>query len=253
MGRKCKDLRLFNAKKQHPYYLGFKQIFLPKLNYLRRIKHPLDMQLPPDIIEKLLLSILVGGAIGAEREYRSKSAGFRTLTLICLGSALFTIFSELIGVGTNPDRIASNIATGIGFVGAGVIFKGDFGVNGITTAAMIWVTAALGMGIGGGYGWVSAISCGLILIMLYIFSLLENWIDQINQMRDYKIACDFKQVNLERFEKCFKAHHLKYKRGREIKDGDSITGEWFVRGSKKNHLAFIDEILRDPEVNRFEF
>ena len=106
------------------------------------------MQLPTGIIEKLLLSILVGGAIGVEREYRSKSAGFRTLTLICLGSALFTIFSELIGVGNNPDRIASNIATGIGFVGAGVIFKGDFGVNGITTAAMIWVTAALGMGIG---------------------------------------------------------------------------------------------------------
>ena len=57
------------------------------------------MQLPPDIIEKLLLSIVVGGAIGAEREYRSKSAGFRTLTLICLGSALFTIFSMLIGMG----------------------------------------------------------------------------------------------------------------------------------------------------------
>ena len=109
------------------------------------------MQLPPDILPKLLLSILVGGAIGVEREYRSKSAGFRTLTLICLGSALFTIFSEYIGAGSNPDRIASNIATGIGFVGAGVIFKGDFGVNGITTAAMIWVTAALGMGIGAGY------------------------------------------------------------------------------------------------------
>ena len=55
------------------------------------------MQLTPDIIEKLLLSIVVGGAIGAEREYRSKSAGFRTLTLICLGSALFTIFSKMIG------------------------------------------------------------------------------------------------------------------------------------------------------------
>src|ERR1017187_5719690 len=142
------------------------------------------MQLPPDTIEKLLVSIVVGGAIGAEREYRSKSAGFRTLTLICLGSALFTIFSELIGVGNNPDRLASNIATGIGFVGAGVIFKGDFGVNGITTAAMIWVTAALGMGIGGGYEAVSVIACVMILVMLYVFSMAENWIDHINQMRN---------------------------------------------------------------------
>ncbi len=211
------------------------------------------MQLPPDIIEKLLVSILVGGAIGVEREYRSKSAGFRTLTLICLGSALFTIFSQLIGVGNNPDRIASNIATGIGFVGAGVIFKGDFGVNGITTAAMIWVTAALGMGIGAGYSWVSVIACLLILIMLYSFSLLENHIDRINQLRNYRIASLFKEETMQRFEKCFKEHHLNFKRGREVKSGDSITGEWYVRGSQKNHLAFIKEILHDPEVTRFEY
>ena len=191
------------------------------------------MQLTPEIIEKLLLSILVGGAIGAEREYWSKSAGFRTLTLICLGSSLFTIFSEYIGAGNNPDRIASNIATGIGFVGAGVIFKGDFGVNGITTAAMIWVTAALGMGIGAGYEWVSVLACVMILLMLFIFGLLENWIDRINQMRNYRIVSDYKEEAMQRF--------------------DTITGEWFVRGSKKNHLAFISEILRDPDVNRFEY
>ncbi len=211
------------------------------------------MQLPPEIIEKLLLSIVVGGAIGAEREYRSKSAGFRTLTLICMGSSLFTIFSILIGGGSNPDRIASNIATGIGFVGAGVIFKANFAVNGITTAAMIWVTAALGMGIGAGYEWVSTIACGMILLMLFIFGLMENWIDRVNQMRNYKIVCDFKEETMGRFEKCFVAHHLKYKRAREIKDGDTITGEWFVRGSQKNHLEFINEILHDPEVSHFEY
>lgn len=211
------------------------------------------MQLPPDIIEKLLVSILVGGAIGAEREYRSKSAGFRTLTLICLGSALFTIFSQLIGLGSNPDRIASNIATGIGFVGAGVIFKGDFGVNGITTAAMIWVTAALGMGIGAGYEWVSVIACLMILLMLFIFGLLELRIDHWNQMRNYKIESAFHEDTMHRFEKCFQQHHLKYKRGREIKNGDSMSGEWFVRGPKKNHLAFIHQMLHDPQVTRFEY
>jgi putative Mg2+ transporter-C (MgtC) family protein len=211
------------------------------------------MQLPPDIIEKMLLSILIGGAIGAEREYRSKTAGFRTLTLICLGSSLFTIFSILIGAANNPDRIASNIATGIGFVGAGVIFKGDFGVNGITTAAMIWVTAALGMGIGAGYEWVSVIGCTMILLMLFIFGSMENWIDRVNQTRNYRIVCAFQMETMRRFEKCFEAHHLKYKRGREIKDGDSITGEWFVRGSQKNHFALISEILHDPEVSRFEY
>jgi putative Mg2+ transporter-C (MgtC) family protein len=211
------------------------------------------MHLPTDILGKLLLAIVIGGAIGAEREYRSKSAGFRTLTLICLGSALFTVFSELIGAGNNPDRIASNIATGIGFVGAGVIFKGDFGVNGITTAAMIWVTAALGMGIGAGYGMVSVIACLLILSMLFVFGLMENWIDRKNQMRNYKIICDFKDETMHRFEKCFASHHLKYQRGREIKNGNLMTGEWFVRGSQKNHLAFINEILQDPGVKTFEY
>jgi putative Mg2+ transporter-C (MgtC) family protein len=211
------------------------------------------MHLPPDTIEKLLLAILIGGLIGAEREYRSKSAGFRTLTLICLGSALFTIFSQLIGAGSNPDRIASNIATGIGFVGAGVIFKGDIGVNGITTAAMIWVTAAMGMGIGAGYEWVSVLACVLILLMLFVFGQLENWIDRVSQMRNYKITSDFKEESMHRFEKCFEAHHLIYKRAREIKNGHIMTGEWFVRGSKKNHLAFIKEILHDPEVNVFEY
>ena len=211
------------------------------------------MPLPPDTIEKLLLSILIGGVIGAEREYRSKSAGFRTLTLICLGSTLFTIFSMLIGMGSNPDRIASNIATGIGFVGAGVIFKGDFGVNGITTAAMIWVTAAMGMGIGAGYEWISVIACAMIMTMLVIFGFLEKYIDQLNQMRNYRIESDFNEEGMRRFEKCFKNHHLKYKRGREIKSGDMMTGEWFVRGSEKNHLAFIHQMLNDPQIKRFEY
>lgn len=211
------------------------------------------MPIYADIIIKLLLAIVVGGAIGAEREYRSKSAGFRTLTLICLGSSLFTIFSQYIGAGSNPDRIASNIATGIGFVGAGVIFKGDFGVNGITTAAMIWVTAALGMGIGAGYEWVSVLACILILLMLFIFGLLETWIDRTNQLRNYRIVSDFRQESMNRFEKYFTDHHLKFKRGREIKSGDTMTGEWFVRGSLKNHLSFIRQILQDPEVKRFEY
>jgi len=85
---------------------------------------------------QLLMVVLVGGIIGAEREYHSKSAGFRTMILICLGSFLFTIFSIHITNGT-PDRIASNIVTGIGFIGAGVIFKSDNRINGITTAGKV--------------------------------------------------------------------------------------------------------------------
>ena len=211
------------------------------------------MQMPDDIIWKIILSIIVGGLIGAEREYRSKSAGFRTLTLICLGATLFTAFSLSIGAPGNPDRIASNIVTGIGFVGAGVIFKSDFGVSGITTAAMIWTTAAMGMGIGAGYELVSVITCGMIYIMLIVFSSFERWIDRVNQTRNYKIVCEYYNETLKAYEECFKKYHLTFKRGREIKSGTIITGEWMAKGTEKNHLEFINEILNDPAVKEFEY
>jgi putative Mg2+ transporter-C (MgtC) family protein len=211
------------------------------------------MQLPEDIVWKIILSIIIGGLVGAEREYRSKSAGFRTLTLICLGATLFTAFSQLIGAPGNPDRIASNIVTGIGFVGAGVIFKSDFGVNGITTAAMIWTTAALGMGIGAGYELVSSIACGIILVMLFVFGKLERRIDKANQTRNYRIVCEFQNETLKGYEECFKKHCLTFKRDRETKAGNLITGEWMARGAEKNHLSFVNEILNDPSVKEFAY
>lgn len=207
-----------------------------------------------DFVWKLILAVVVGGLIGAEREYRSKSAGFRTLTLICLGATLFTMLSELIGGKGTPDRIAANVVVGIGFVGAGVIFKGDTKVSGITTAAMIWVAAALGMGIGAGFEVLSLIACLLVLTVLFIFSLLEGWIDRVNQIRNYKIVCNFENETLHRYENLFKQHHLKYKLSRQTKTlTDMITGEWVVQGSQINHRHFIREILKDPTVKAFEF
>ena len=216
----------------------------------------MNMALPSDIVMKLVLAVVIGGILGAEREYRSKSAGFRTLTLICLGATIFTIFSEIIGGGGNPDRIASNIVTGIGFVGAGVIFKGDVQgkVNGITTAAMIWVTAALGMAIGAGYLVVACGATVLVLVVLFIFMLLESWIDRVNQIRTYKIVCHFANESLHRYEELFTCHHLKFRRSGERKTADNIiSGEWIVQGSERNHRHCIHEILRDTTLTEFEF
>lgn len=209
-----------------------------------------------EVILKLILAVLIGGAIGAEREYRSKSAGFRTLTLICLGATIFTIFSQYIGGPGNPDRIASNIVTGIGFVGAGVVFKGDgtSKVNGITTAAMIWVTAALGVAIGAGCLWIAAISCGLILLVLFVFSLLEGWIDRVNQIRNYKIVCPYQNETLHRFEVLFTSHQLKFRRTRQSKSSDNmISGEWVVQGSEQNHRHVVHELMRDPSISTIDF
>lgn len=215
------------------------------------------MGIAPEIIGKMLLAVLIGGLLGAEREYRSKSAGFRTLTMICLGAALFTLLSRLIGSPGTPDRIAANVVVGIGFVGAGVIFKGDISgkVSGITTAAMIWVTAALGMAIGAGYMLIATVACALVLLVLFVFSLVEGWIDRVNQIRSYKIICRFDYDTLHRFEDMFRSHHLKFKRIRQSKSitDNLLTSEWVVQGAEKDHRSVARELMNDVSVMEFVF
>jgi putative Mg2+ transporter-C (MgtC) family protein len=205
-----------------------------------------------EIVMRLVVACIIGGAIGFEREYLSKSAGFRTLIMISLGSCLFTIFSIYISDNT-PDRIASNIVTGIGFLGAGVIFREDNRVKGLTTAATIWVTAALGMGVGGGYYKVCITGAIFSLIALYLLTYLEDWIDTINQNHSYRIGCHYKDESLENFEDLFRKHRLKFKRKRRYRVGEKISGTWMVNGSQKNHEAFIQDILKDEKVMEFEF
>ena len=204
------------------------------------------------LLLRLLLVVLVGGLIGAEREYRSKSAGFRTMILICLGSFLFTTFSIHISGGTN-DRIASNIVTGIGFLGAGVIFKSDNRINGITTAATIWAVAALGMGIADGEYRTVGIATVIIIAALLLLTKLETFIDRVNQSHTYKITSEYKEDLLKEYERLFEECRLKYKRIKRTKSGDSIIGTWLVHGREKNHNQFTKRILHHPSVKEFEF
>ncbi len=205
------------------------------------------------LLLRLTLAIIIGGIIGAEREYRNKSAGFRTMIMISLGACLFTIFSEYIGSPNNIDRIASNIVTGIGFLGAGIIFKTDDKVKGLTTAVTIWLVAALGMGIGDGYYFASILGCALAMIVLVGFTYLESWIDKSNQIRDYKIVCPYTDGQIKVYEKLFQNNKLKFRRGKHARYGKDLSSTWFVIGTEKNHEHFISIILNDPEVTLFEF
>ena len=115
-------------------------------------------------LARLAVATALGAAIGLERELDEKAAGLRTHMLVAAGSALFTLisaygFSEFIGhdrVSFDPSRIAAQIVTGIGFLGAGVIFRSGFNVRGLTTAASLWLVAAIGMAAGAGY-WQGAV------------------------------------------------------------------------------------------------
>ena len=138
------------------------------------------MQNDYEILLRFLLAALWGGIVGAERQYRSKSAGFRTMIMISMGACFFTMMSVLIGGAVSHDRIASNIVTGIGFLGAGVIFRGENRINGITTAATIWAVAAVGMGIGSGYYFASSCASILIFLILAVLPSMESYIELLN-------------------------------------------------------------------------
>ncbi len=207
----------------------------------------------PEVVLRLLLAILLGGIIGFEREYQNKSAGLRTMMLIALGSTLFTIISIHIAGTSSPDRIASNIVTGIGFVGAGVIFKGDTGVNGVTTAATIWVVAALGMGIGAGYEGLAIAGCILLLPILIALNFVSRWLERLNEMHVYKIACTYQPGIVESFLSHFKTYRLRPGPGVFRRDSNEFSATWTVHGHANNHQKFINEILNDPSIKSFQF
>lgn len=212
----------------------------------------MEMEFIPEDLLKIILAVLVGAFIGAEREYRNKSAGFRTVMLITLGSAIFTILSQKI-CPHNPDRIAANIVTGIGFLGAGAIFRDENRMNGLTTAASIWTSAALGMAIGSGH-YVFAVG-GALLVMLILFALVsvEGYIDRANRVRKYKIVCAYKNHTLRHYETLFDQLGLKHERGTQSRIGTEIIGNWQVMGAESKHEQLIQKLLSDTEVKEFDF
>ena len=131
-----------------------------------------------DLTARLLLALFLGGAIGIEREYRAKEAGFRTHFLVALGSALFCVVSQY-GFGVDlkdSSRVAAQVVSGIGFLGAGTIIFQKNVVRGLTTAAGLWVTAAIGLACGTGMFVAAVITTAMVLLGLEV---LNFWIPQL--------------------------------------------------------------------------
>jgi len=139
------------------------------------------------ILEQLIISIFLGSLIGLEREISKKPAGFRTYSLVSLGATIFTIISEAIafeyqnlpGFSFDPSRIVSQIIVGVGFIGAGVIIYQKSKIRGTTTAASLWVTAAIGMAVGFKLYTLAILSTCLVLIILIVFYFfIENRLEK---------------------------------------------------------------------------
>jgi putative Mg2+ transporter-C (MgtC) family protein len=135
--------------------------------------------MPADYVWRLLLSAGLGAALGLEREYRRKPAGLRTNILIAIGSALFTILSIAMTVATgDPSRVAGQIVTGIGFLGGGAILRNRDTVHGMTTAATIWVNAAIGVACGTGQFALAAVTTAMTLVVLALLPPIEIYFER---------------------------------------------------------------------------
>ena len=202
---------------------------------------------------KILASTAVGALVGLEREYRSKSAGLRTFTLISVGCTIFTILSEKMGIATSPDRIAANVVTGIGFLGAGVIFKMDDRVKGLTTATIIWVTASLGMAIGDGHILLSFLGTIVVYIVLGLFVKLEVIMEKYGRTRNYKIVCDYTPDAYKKLESIFEQCNLTAKREKQIVTKETLTSNWSVRGRSSKHDKLVKKLMADKDIRELEY
>ncbi len=135
-----------------------------------------------EVLLRVVLAGILGGAIGAEREIREREAGLRTHMLVSIGAALFTLvsaygfsdfhFSNASGITYDPTRIAAQVVTGIGFLGAGAIIRQGLSVRGLTTAASLWVVAAIGLATGAGYYSAALITTVVVLVSLWPLRIL---------------------------------------------------------------------------------
>jgi len=211
------------------------------------------LTLNPEDIIKILLAVAAGGLIGIEREFRDKAAGFRTLIFICVGSCLFTMLSSSFAPASDPNRIAANIVTGVGFLGAGVILRNGGKIIGLTTAATIWLTAAVGMGIGGGAYLISAIVVAAALVVLWLLPAVEHRIDNAREERNYEVVCTADLAKYEALERTFRECGLRIQNHSQVKTGQQMVCSWNASGSLARHEDLVRRFFQDTEISELKW
>jgi putative Mg2+ transporter-C (MgtC) family protein len=211
------------------------------------------MTLQIEDLIKILLAILAGGAIGIEREIRDKAAGFRTLIFICVGAALFTIFSLKLADTSDPTRIASNIVVGVGFLGAGVILREGGKVIGLTTASTIWLVAALGMGIGGSQYVFTLLVVAIMMIVLWLFPKVEHAVENLHEERTYELVFPNRPDEFERILGLFRKCGVKVGSTLHAKEGEWRRATIHTSGRPKNHCQLVDLLIDAKAVREFHY
>ena len=205
-----------------------------------------------DQLLKVLIALLMGALLGLEREYKRKAAGMRTMTLICMSSTVFTILSAELGYPNSADRVASNILTGVGFIGAGVIFKGDYTIDGITTAASIWIAAAVGMAVGMSQYWLAGAALAGSLVVLILLEFVENRIGVTNDKRLYTIFFYEEKFPHMDVDNILQEFQLKYKKVKIVKTENLVEINYNVHGHRQKMGQLDDFLLQSKDIFKFQ-
>ena len=201
------------------------------------------------------IALVLGALIGLERELSDKAAGLRTNILICVGACLFMIVSKhFIGEPlADPTRIAAQIVSGIGFLGAGAIMREGEHVTGLTTAATIWVVAAIGMAVGYLQYGIATMTTALVLVVQSIFPHLDAWIDELRQRHTFRITADLHEEGLEEIKTIFRNSRVTVLRRKLMKKAGLYYSEWYVSGPRLEHKALCRRLLENKHVRELVY
>jgi putative Mg2+ transporter-C (MgtC) family protein len=185
------------------------------------------------LVIRLLLSVLLGGLVGFERERTNHAAGLRTHTLVCLGSCLLMIlsmygfanFANEPNVRLDPSRLAAQVITGVGFLGAGTILYTGKLITGLTTAASIWVVMAVGLTVGAGFYLPAVLSAGMVLLILWGLSIVEKRYVNHRRHCTFAVTTEAQTPRIESFQSLLNQYGAKLVKVQfaDVKDADSVN------------------------------
>src|SRR5258707_15712444 len=204
---------------------------------------------------RLLLSAVLGGLIGLEREFKHRPAGLRTNMFICFGAAMFTILSEELAGAFSGDhtRIAAQIIPGIGFIGAGSILHAKQGVTGLTTAATLFVVASIGMACGGGLYLEAVFATLLILLALLVLGWLERWMNLKPQFMNYTLlSAKSSEEMVAEVNKVLDGLGLTLSGIKLGKVGDKQKLVCTIDGTRIEHKQLMDQLRLLPDMQSIE-
>jgi putative Mg2+ transporter-C (MgtC) family protein len=203
----------------------------------------------------IFVALILGAVIGLERELSDKAAGLRTNILICVGSCLFSILSMELAAsrGTDVTRMAAQIVSGIGFLGAGAIMREGEHVTGLTTAATIWVVAAIGAAVGFGFWTIGAATAVVTLIVQAVFPHLDTMIDELRQRHTFRIASDLDDDGLEQIKTIFRNADVKVLRRKLMKKTGVYYSEWYVAGPRLEQKNVVRKLLDNKHVRELTY